>query len=70
MSLIKEVHEGGLAGHHGIDKTTLLLQTNFFWPKLMWDVTRYIRRCLPCHQAKSHSFPYGLYMSLPVPMAS
>nr|GFA33554.1 RNA-directed DNA polymerase [Tanacetum cinerariifolium] len=32
VSLIREVHEGGLACHHGIDKTTNLLQTHFFWP--------------------------------------
>ncbi|GJY92306.1 transposon ty3-I gag-pol polyprotein, partial [Tanacetum coccineum] len=35
----------------------------------MRDVAHIIRRCLPCHQAKSHSFPHGLYMSLPVPVA-
>nr|GEW76399.1 reverse transcriptase [Tanacetum cinerariifolium] len=35
----------------------------------MRDVAHMIRRCLPCHRAKSHSFPHGLYMPLPVPVA-
>ncbi|KAJ0836005.1 putative nucleotidyltransferase, Ribonuclease H [Helianthus annuus] len=69
LSLIKEVHEGGLAGHLGIDKTTAMLQTHFFWPKLNRDVTHMIHRCLPCHQAKSHVHPHGLYLPLPVPVS-
>nr|GEX04787.1 hypothetical protein [Tanacetum cinerariifolium] len=27
----------------------------------------YVKRCLPCHQAKSQLSPHGLYMPLPVP---
>ncbi|GJS62848.1 RNA-directed DNA polymerase [Tanacetum coccineum] len=60
---------GGLAGHLGIDKTTHLLRANFFWPKLARDVEHFIRRCLPCHRAKSQLSPHGLYMPLPVPLA-
>lgn len=55
--LIKEIHEGGLAGHQGIDKTVLMLWARFFWPKLTCDMEHFIHRCLPCHRAKSHSFP-------------
>nr|GEX45596.1 hypothetical protein [Tanacetum cinerariifolium] len=29
----------------------------------------YVKRCLPCHRAKSQLSPYGLYMPLPVPNA-
>ncbi|GJT80769.1 reverse transcriptase [Tanacetum coccineum] len=64
-----ETHEGGLAGHLGIDKTLKMLQNLFLWPKMERDVEHYVRRCLPCHQAKSHSSPHGLYMPLPVPVA-
>nr|GEW99599.1 RNA-directed DNA polymerase [Tanacetum cinerariifolium] len=42
---------------------------HFIWPKMERDVEHYVRRCLPCHQAKSHSSPHGLYMPLPVPIA-
>ncbi|GJV31020.1 RNA-directed DNA polymerase [Tanacetum coccineum] len=69
LVLIQETHEGGLAGHLGIDKTTHLLRAHFFWPKLARDVEHLVRRCLPCHRAKSHSSPHGLYMPLPVPVA-
>ncbi|GJZ13157.1 transposon ty3-I gag-pol polyprotein [Tanacetum coccineum] len=69
VTLIKETHEGGLAGHLGIDKTLTMLQTHFFWPKMLRDVEHFVRRCLPCHRAKGHSLPHGLYMPLPVPLA-
>nr|GEY32562.1 transposon Ty3-I Gag-Pol polyprotein [Tanacetum cinerariifolium] len=29
----------------------------------------YVKSCLPCHRAKSHLSPHGLYMPLPVPNA-
>ncbi|KAD6118682.1 hypothetical protein E3N88_09953 [Mikania micrantha] len=67
--LIREVHEGGLAGHMGVDKTTSMLQINFFWSKLLRDVEHYVRRCLPCHAAKGHLLPHGKYLPLPVPTA-
>ncbi|GJV94407.1 RNA-directed DNA polymerase [Tanacetum coccineum] len=60
-----ETHEGGLAGHLGIDRTLKMLQNHFLLPKIERDVEHYVRRCLPCHQAKSHSSPHGLYMPLP-----
>jgi len=31
------------------------------------DVEYYVRRCSTCEQAKSHSWPLGLYIPLPVP---
>ncbi|XP_057250696.1 uncharacterized protein LOC130591402 [Beta vulgaris subsp. vulgaris] len=37
-SLIREFHEGGLAGHFGIEKTYTLASDYFFWPRLMKDV--------------------------------
>ncbi|GKD27165.1 transposon ty3-I gag-pol polyprotein, partial [Tanacetum coccineum] len=69
LLLIKEIHEGGLAGHLGVDKTLNMLQIQFFWPKMMRDVEHYVKRCLPCHRAKSQLSPHGLYMPLPVPNA-
>lgn len=67
--IIQEAHEGGLAGHLGLEKTVQILRTHFFWPKMQRDVEHFIRRCLPCHRAKSQSSPNGLYMPLPVPVA-
>jgi RNase H-like domain found in reverse transcriptase/Integrase zinc binding domain len=42
---IKEVHDGGLSGHFGRNKTGALLQDRFYWPKVMKDVNHYILRC-------------------------
>ncbi|GKA51095.1 transposon ty3-I gag-pol polyprotein [Tanacetum coccineum] len=69
LVLIQETREGGLAVHLGIDKTTHLLRAHLFWPNLARDVEHLVRRCLPCHRAKIHSSPHGLYMLLQVPVA-
>ncbi|GKA08098.1 RNA-directed DNA polymerase, partial [Tanacetum coccineum] len=69
LDIIHEAHEGGLAGHLGIDKTTHILRSHFFWPRMSRDVEHYIRRCLQCHKAKGQSSPHGLYLPLPVPVA-
>ncbi|GJZ72221.1 RNA-directed DNA polymerase [Tanacetum coccineum] len=69
LVIIQEAHEGGLAGHLGIDKTTHILRSHFFWPRMSRDAEHYIRRCLQCHKAKGQSSPHGLYLPLPVPVA-
>jgi Integrase zinc binding domain len=67
--IIKEVHDGGLSGHFGRDKTGALLQDRFYWPKMMKDVNHYILRCRTCHLAKTNSQNSGLYTPFPVPNA-
>ncbi|GKC18361.1 RNA-directed DNA polymerase [Tanacetum coccineum] len=69
LVIIHEAHEGGLAGHLGIDKTTHILRSHFFWPRMSRDVEHYIRRCVQCHKAKGQSSPHGLYLPLPIPVA-
>ena len=66
-SLIKEFHEGGMAGHFGIEKTTLLVQEYFHWPRLVRDVEFIVKRCVICQKAKSHSLPQGYLLPLPIP---
>nr|GEY27436.1 transposon Ty3-I Gag-Pol polyprotein [Tanacetum cinerariifolium] len=58
-----------LSRHLGLEKTVQILRTHFFWPKMHRDVEHFIKRCLPCHRAKSQSSLHGLYMPLPVPVA-
>ena len=67
--LIKENHEGGMAGHCGVDKTLALMKEHFFWPRLSRDVKFLIQRCTTCHHVKGHKFPQGLLTPLPVPKA-
>lgn len=68
-SLIRELHEGGLAGHFGIEKTVTLVSSYFYWPRMSRDVDHLVKRCLPCQQAKQHSLPQGLHLPLPVPQS-
>ena len=54
-------------GHFGITKTTAMLSTHYYWPKMVRDVARMINRCTTCLQDKSTSHPRGLYTPLPIP---
>nr|KYP50633.1 Transposon Ty3-I Gag-Pol polyprotein [Cajanus cajan] len=64
--LVKEIHEGGLIGHFGIEKTLSLLREKFFWPHMKRDVQRFCNSCIACLQAKSTTKPHGLYTPLPI----
>ncbi|XP_074298949.1 uncharacterized protein LOC141629936 [Silene latifolia] len=64
--LVREAHEGGLAGHFGVQKTLDVLQEHFHWPRMQRDVQVVIKRCVTCHLAKS-TFKAGEYTPLPVP---
>ena len=63
--LVKEVHEGTLAGHFGIQKTLDMLAQHFFWPKMLGTVGKHILRCEVCMRAKL-TFHKGEYRPLPV----
>ena len=39
-------------GHLGMDKTLLLLQERFFWPKMSDDVRTHIQSCVRCMRFK------------------
>ena len=57
-------------GHFGVKKTEDVLAAHFFWPKMRWDVERFVARCTTCQKAKSRLNPHGLYMPLSVPSIS
>jgi len=64
--LVKEVHEGGLVGQFGINKTIDMLKEHFFWPKIDGDIHEIISKCSICLKAKSQ-FQQGFYTPLPIP---
>ncbi|XP_060177884.1 uncharacterized protein LOC132607823 [Lycium barbarum] len=66
-SIVREAHEGGLAGHFVHSKTSKMIQENFYWPKLNRDVLRLIERCESYKRAKMHGRYKGLYEPLPIP---
>lgn len=43
LVILQEAHEGGLAGHFGVDKTLHIERHQFFWPQMNKDVGHYIR---------------------------
>ncbi|XP_021734945.1 uncharacterized protein LOC110701639 [Chenopodium quinoa] len=51
--LVKEAHQGGLAGHFGVAKTYDILREHFYWPKMFGDVKDVIAHCGAYHRANS-----------------
>ena len=65
LLLLQESHGGGLMGHFVRDKTFATLSKNYFWPKMLRDVSNLTNRCPTCRKAKSKAQSHGLYMPLP-----
>lgn len=63
-NLIKEKHNGGLAGHFGIDKTMALVSENYFWPQIHKDVRKFVQSCIICQVTKGGSQNVGMYKPL------
>jgi hypothetical protein len=45
-TLLKECHDGPLAGHGGAKRTTTFLKKSYYWPNLKDDVEEYVKTCL------------------------
>ena len=65
--LIWELHGGGLAGHFGITKTLLALESRYFWPHLRRDTRRLVSQCSTCTLGKMTKQNTGQYLPLPIP---
>ena len=65
--LIWEIHQGGLAGHFGRDKTTTDVEHRFFWPKMKKHIAKVISHCKVCIRGKQVKQNTGLYIPLPIP---
>ena len=48
--VMQTAHESLLGGHQGTKKTTDKILTNFFWPGMNSDITRYCRSCDVCQR--------------------
>jgi hypothetical protein len=67
LLLLQESHAGGLAGHFGHEKTSLMLADHFYWPRMRHDMDRYVKLCITCNISKSKLKPHGLYTPFPAP---
>ena len=66
-NLIREKHSGGLVGHFGHDKTFEQLQHFYYWPRMRFEVQKFVSSCKICQHAKGKSHNTGLYTPLPIP---
>jgi len=46
--LLKECHDGPLAGHGGAKRTTTFLKKSYCWPNLKDDAKEYVKTYLTC----------------------
>jgi hypothetical protein len=67
LNLIRELHNGGLGGHCGMEKTTTLVKEQYFWPNINKDVRKFVECCRVCQLAKGRSQNTGLYTPLSIP---
>ncbi|GJP41072.1 hypothetical protein CLOM_g710 [Closterium sp. NIES-68] len=66
--LIQESHDNLTSGHFGVDKTTKMLQRNYYWPNMADDVRKYVSSCTACQIMKSsHQRAAGLLQPLDPP---
>jgi hypothetical protein len=65
-NLLKEAHNGGLAGHFGHEKTFSKLNGSYFWLGMRTDVKKFADKCRICQHKKGKRQNTGLYQPLPI----
>ena len=51
--VLRDLHEGVMGGHLGIDKTLACLQERYYWPGYSQDVKDWCKSCSACATRKS-----------------
>jgi hypothetical protein len=67
ITVLKEMHSGGLVGHFGHDKTYAQLSSYYYWPCMRSDVKIFVERCIICQYAKGKQQNTILYQPLSIP---
>ncbi len=49
-TILKECHDGPLAGHGGAKRTTTFLKKSYYWPNFKDSAKEYVKTCLICEQ--------------------
>ena len=55
--IIREHHDSRLAGHLGQYKTHELITRDYWWPRILRDVHRYVKGCESCQRTKPRRTP-------------
>jgi hypothetical protein len=67
-TLLKECHDGPLAGHGGAKRTTTFLKKSYYWSNLKDSAEEYVKTCLTCQQNQTlNKKQAGLLQPLPIP---
>jgi len=67
-TLLKECHDGPLAGHGGAKRTTTFLKKSYYWPNLKDCAEEYVKTCLTCQQNRTFNKKQAsLLQPLPIP---
>ena len=51
--IMESEHDSRVAGHMGMDKTSELIDRNFYWPAMAKDIEDFVRSCDDCQQNKA-----------------
>ena len=67
IQIIQKRHDSLIAGHFGQQRTYELIKRDFYWPKMLMDIQKYITSCSICQKIKpSRKKPNGKLMPLPI----
>ena len=53
VEIIRRFHDSPTAAHLGFQKTWEKIQSHFYWPKMRFEVSRYVRNCKICKASKA-----------------
>jgi len=67
MNSIWESHYSWMKGHFDVETIVAMLQTYFYWLKLLQEVNMYIWYCTSCVISKPNIKKQGLYTPLSTP---
>ena len=66
--ILKELHDGHLAGHGRQKRTLLAVKKYFMWPRMEEEIINYVRTCKVCQAVKARrGKALGLLQQMPIP---
>ncbi|OWZ07916.1 Retrotransposon nucleocapsid protein [Phytophthora megakarya] len=66
--VLEEFHDSPVYGHPAIDCTARLFEEHYYWPRMIRNITKYVKGCKVCVRTKSRNEkPPGLINSPVVP---
>lgn len=70
QTLLSWYHGSSQGGHSEVNATMHRISSLFFWPKLNFDVSKYIKECVVCQRCKADlAASPGFLQPLPIPDA-